>query len=63
MTRKDGYEYPDAVRFEIEERDLGSHRRAADFLNAGDVDVVSVPHEFGIIGGPAGSHLLALPGE
>jgi glycosyltransferase involved in cell wall biosynthesis len=54
------YQYPDVVRFEIEERDLDSYRRAADFLNTSDVDVVSVQHEFGIFGGPAGSHLLAL---
>jgi glycosyltransferase involved in cell wall biosynthesis len=54
------YRYPDVVRFEIEEQDLGSYRRAADFLNTSDVDVLSVQHEFGIFGGPAGSHLLAL---
>lgn len=55
-----GYEYPDAVRFEIEEQDLTSYKRAADFLNIGNVDIVSVQHEFGIFGGPAGSHVLAL---
>ena len=55
-----GYEYPDVVRFEIEEQDLASYQRAADFLNIGNVDVVCVQHEFGIFGGPAGSHLLAL---
>ncbi len=54
------YQYPDVVRFEIEEQDLGSYRSAADFLNSSNVDVVSVQHEFGIFGGPAGSHLLAL---
>ncbi|HYW42470.1 MAG TPA: glycosyltransferase family 4 protein [Bryobacteraceae bacterium] len=54
------YQYPDVVRFEIEEQDLGSYHQAADFLNTSNVDVVSVQHEFGIFGGPAGSHLLAL---
>jgi hypothetical protein len=54
------YQYPDVVRFEIEEQDLESYRCAADFLNSSDVDVVSVQHEFGIFGGPAGSHLLTL---
>jgi hypothetical protein len=54
------YQYPDLVRFEIEEQDLGSYRRAADFLNSSNVDIVSVQHEFGIFGGPAGSHLMAL---
>ena len=54
------YQYPDVVRFEIEEQDLDSYRRAADFLNTSNVDVVSLQHEFGIFGGPAGSHLLTL---
>lgn len=54
------YRYPDAVRFEIEEQDLESYRRAAGFLNSSNVDIVSVQHEFGIFGGPAGSHILAL---
>ena len=57
---QDGYEYPDVVRFEIEEQDLSSYQRAADFLNISNVDIVCLQHEFGIFGGPAGSHLLAL---
>src|ERR1700689_2035996 len=55
-----GYDYPPEVRFEIAEQDLPSYLRAADFLNITDVDVVCVQHEFGIFGGPAGSHVLAL---
>src|SRR5580700_6362837 len=55
-----GYDYPDIVRFEIEEQDVTSYQRAADFLNISNVEIVSVQHEFGIYGGPAGSHLLAL---
>jgi glycosyltransferase involved in cell wall biosynthesis len=54
------YRYPEVVRFEIEEQDLDSYRRAANFLNTSDVDLVSIQHEFGIFGGPAGSHLLPL---
>ena len=54
------YNYPREVRFEIAEQDLPSYLRAADFLNITDVDVICVQHEFGIFGGPAGSHLLAL---
>src|SRR2546428_12029659 len=57
---EDGYDYPDVVRFEIEEQDLASYQRAADFLNIGNVDIVCVQHEYGIYGGPAGRHLLAL---
>jgi glycosyltransferase involved in cell wall biosynthesis len=54
------YQYPGVVRFEIEEQKLPSYQRAADFLNSSNVDVVSVQHEFGIFGGPAGSYLLTL---
>jgi glycosyltransferase involved in cell wall biosynthesis len=57
---KGGYEYPDVVRFEIEEQDLPSYQRAADFLNISNASIVSLQHEFGIFGGPAGSHVLAL---
>src|ERR1700732_3811434 len=57
---KGGYEYPEVVRFEIEEQDLSSYLRAADFLNISNVDVVCLQHEFGIFGGPAGGHILAL---
>src|SRR5579871_3458099 len=54
-----GYDYPEVVRFEIEEQDLSSYLRAADFLNISNVDIVCLQHEFGIFGGPAGSHILA----
>src|SRR3989454_11353699 len=55
-----GYEYPEVVRFEIEEQDLPSYLRAADFLNISNVDIVCLQHEFGIFGGPAGGYILAL---
>ncbi len=54
------YKYPEVVRFEIEEQDLPSYLRAADFLNISNVDIVCLQHEFGIFGGPAGGHILAL---
>src|ERR1043165_6109289 len=55
-----GYEYPEEVRLVVEEQDLSSYLRAADFLNISNVDVVCLQHEFGIYGGPAGGHILAL---
>jgi len=58
--RPEGYDYSTRIRFEIDEKEIDSYRRAADFLNINNVEVVSVQHEFGIYGGPAGSHLLAL---
>jgi glycosyltransferase involved in cell wall biosynthesis len=53
-----GYDYPDRVRFEIDQDDPEAYFRAADFLHINNVEVVSVQHEFGIYGGPAGSYLL-----
>src|ERR1043166_5926042 len=58
--RLESYEYPGRVRFEFHEKEIDSYRRAADFLNINNVEVLCVQHEFGIYGGPAGSHLLAL---
>lgn len=58
--REAGYPYGPRVRFEVYDRDIAGYRRAADFLNSNNVDIVCVQHEFGIYGGPAGSHLLAL---
>ncbi|TWU46958.1 glycosyltransferase family 4 protein [Rubripirellula reticaptiva] len=55
-----GYAYEDEVQFQVAEQDLDEYRAAADFLNFSDVDVVSLQHEFGIYGGPCGSHILAL---
>lgn len=52
--------YPEQVRFEIAASDVASYRRAGDFLNASNVEVVSVQHEYGIFGGKAGSYVLAL---
>ncbi len=61
--RPEGYDYPPEVRFEIAEQDLESYRRAADFLNVANTDVVCLQHEYGIYGGLAGSHILALVRE
>src|SRR5712692_7778590 len=55
-----GYPYPSRVRFELTEKDIDSYRRAADFLNINNVDLVCLQHEYGIFGGRAGSHILAL---
>lgn len=58
--RPEGYDYPPEVRFEIDEQDLESYRRAADFLNFANTDLVCLQHEYGIYGGAAGSHVLGL---
>jgi glycosyltransferase involved in cell wall biosynthesis len=54
------YEYPEQVRLELEQEDLASYERAAEFLNFNGNDLVCVQHEYGIYGGIAGRHILTL---
>ena len=54
------YDYPAAVRIQIHDGKLADYATAANFLNEGNYSVASLQHEFGIFGGEAGSHVLAL---
>ncbi len=54
------YDYPSAVRVQINDRELEDYERAADALNLARCEAVSLQHEFGIFGGEAGGHILAL---
>ncbi len=54
------YGYPAAVRHEVRDERIQDYVRAAGFLNAGRFDAVSLQHEFGIFGGEAGGHIMAL---
>jgi glycosyltransferase involved in cell wall biosynthesis len=58
--RREGYEYPDAVRFQINQDNLNEYRLAADFLNLRNPAVISLQHEFGIFGGQRGSFVIEL---
>ena len=51
------YAYGPDVVFEIRSGELGDYRDAAAFVDAGDLDVLCVQHEFGIFGGSHGAHL------
>ena len=55
-----GYAYPARVRLALQQDDLSSYEHAADFLNFTNFDLVCLQHEYGIFGGPAGSHILGL---
>ena len=55
-----GYAYPERVRLALAQDDLSSYEQAADFLNFTNFDLVCLQHEYGIFGGPAGSHILGL---
>jgi len=54
------YQYPEEVRLELDQEDLSSYERAADFLNFNGNDLVCLQHEYGIYGGIAGSYVLTL---
>ena len=54
------YDYPPAVRFQVRDKVIEDYAKAADFLNDSHFDVVSLQHEFGIFGGEAGSHIIAM---
>jgi glycosyltransferase involved in cell wall biosynthesis len=54
------YDYPEQVRLELTQEDPASYERAAEFLNFNGNDLVCVQHEYGIYGGTAGRHILAL---
>ena len=54
------YDYPANVALSLEQGDLDAYVLAAQQINALKPVVVSVQHEYGIFGGPAGSYLLTL---
>src|ERR1700746_125583 len=55
-----GYDYPARVRWALAQNDVASYQEAARFLNFNNIDMVCLQHEYGIFGGPAGSHILHL---
>jgi glycosyltransferase involved in cell wall biosynthesis len=58
--KPEGYPYPEKVRFEISQNKLSDYDVASQFLNISQANIVCVQHEYGLFGGPAGSHLLKL---
>jgi len=61
--KPEGYPYPEQVRFEINQNKLTDYTVASQFLNISQMDIVCLQHEYGLFGGPAGSHLLKLLGD
>jgi glycosyltransferase involved in cell wall biosynthesis len=57
---EDGYDYPPRVRWSLAQDNVKSYQEAAEFLNFNNIDMVCLQHEYGIFGGPAGSHILSL---
>src|ERR1700686_3939820 len=57
---EEGYDYPARVRWSLAQDEVKSYQEAAEFLNFNNIDMVCLQHEYGIFGGPAGSHILHL---
>jgi glycosyltransferase involved in cell wall biosynthesis len=57
---EEGYDYPARVRWSLDQNAVESYEEAARFLNFNNIDMVCLQHEYGIFGGPAGSHILQL---
>jgi glycosyltransferase involved in cell wall biosynthesis len=57
---EEGYDYPARVRWSLAQDDVKSYQQVAEFLNFNNIDMVCLQHEYGIFGGPAGSHILHL---
>lgn len=55
-----GYDYPQEVKFKINNQQISDYQAAADFLWLEGAEVICVQHEFGIFGGTAGEHILEL---
>ena len=55
---QNAYRYPPRVQIEVDQHDPASYAIAAERLNESGADILCVQHEFGIYGGPAGSHLI-----
>jgi glycosyltransferase involved in cell wall biosynthesis/CBS domain-containing protein len=55
--RRAHYNYETRVRSQIDADDIRSYERAAQYINASNVDVVNLQHEYGIYGGEWGEYI------
>lgn len=60
---RDGLAYGPEVAYQIRQDDPHDYRRAARDVAAAGTDLVVIQHEYGIFGGPDGSHVLELADE
>jgi len=54
------YDYPSAVRLQVQDDAVDEYVRAAEHLNDACFDVVCLQHEYGIFGGEAGGNIVEL---
>ena len=54
------YDYELRVKSQIDSIDRQSYEKAAQYINASEMDVVNLQHEFGIFGGESGDYVVEL---
>ena len=54
------YDYPEEVKFVIQQDEPSDYIAAARFINESEADICILEHEFGIFGGNDGSYILSL---
>ncbi len=57
------YDYEIRVKSQIDAVDIESYEKAAQYINASDIDVVNLQHEYGIFGGELGEYVTELLGR
>jgi glycosyltransferase involved in cell wall biosynthesis/CBS domain-containing protein len=55
--RAERYDYDIRVKSQIDAQDIQSYEKAAQYINASDVDVVNLQHEYGLFGGESGEYV------
>lgn len=45
------YDYETRVKYQINADERASYEKTAEYVNASDIDVVNIQHEYGIFGG------------
>jgi len=56
--RSGHYNYPGAVKFQIDRERVESYVEAAEHINDSDIDIVNLQHEFGLFGGAWGEYVI-----
>lgn len=51
------YNYQRTVKYQIDQEEIKTYRRAAKYVNDSDIDLVHLQHEFGIFGGTWGENI------
>jgi len=54
----DDYNYPWEVKFRINQEDISSYTKAADYINQSSAEIVHIQHEFGLFGGEQGEYII-----